>query len=111
MAEVEPVDDAHAGLTALLPVQPAGVLLQRAFPGHGHRQQQGVERRVIEAFPHQSPGGQHDAGCLRRQLLQRGQGGAALACAQAAMQQKQIWHLLGQRAGDRCDVVRPLTQQ
>jgi hypothetical protein len=31
---------------------------------------------------------------------------AALACAQAAMQQKQVWHLLGQRAGDRCDVVR-----
>jgi hypothetical protein len=35
---------------------------------------------------------------------------AALACAQAAMQQKQVWHLLGQRAGDRCDVVRRLAQ-
>jgi len=31
---------------------------------------------------------------------------AALACAQAAMQQKQVWHLLGQRASDRCDVDR-----
>jgi hypothetical protein len=29
MAEVEPVDDAHAGLTALLPLQTAGDLLQR----------------------------------------------------------------------------------
>ncbi|WP_072061637.1 hypothetical protein [Synechococcus sp. GFB01] len=108
MAEIDPVDDPHAGFASLLPMQAAGVLLQRALPGHGHRQQQGVERRVIEAFAHQPPGGQHDAGCLRGQLLQRGQSGAALACAQAAMQEKQLRHLLSQRAGDRCDVVRAL---
>jgi len=78
MAEIEPVDDPHAGFASLLPVQAAGVWLQSALPRHRHRQQQG---------------------------------GDALASAQTAMPQKQVWHLLGQRGGDRCDVVRLLTQQ
>jgi len=32
------------------PVQPADILRQRAFPGNRHRQEQGVEPGVIEAF-------------------------------------------------------------
>ncbi|MFW6732303.1 MAG: hypothetical protein ACODUE_11325 [Synechococcus sp.] len=36
-------------------MQAAGVLLQRALPRHGQRQQQRVERRVVEAFAHQTP--------------------------------------------------------
>jgi len=56
---------------SLLPVQAAGVLLQRALPRHGHGQQQGVERRVVEAFTDQTPGGAHDPGCIRGQRFQR----------------------------------------
>jgi hypothetical protein len=33
---------------------------------------------MVEAFPHQTASGQHDAGCISWQRFQRGQGGAAL---------------------------------
>ncbi len=111
MAEIKPIDDLRAGLTGLLTVQAARVLLHRSLPRHGHRQQQCVEWWMVEPLTDQSPGGQHDAGRLRRQGLQRGQGGAALPCAQAAMQQEQVRYLPSQSGSDRRDVVGALTQQ
>ena len=45
----------------VLSVQAPGVLLQRALPGHRHREDQGVERRVIESLANQLAGGQKDA--------------------------------------------------
>jgi hypothetical protein len=52
------------------------------------------------SFPYQSTGGQHDAGCIRRYCFQRGQGGAALASAQPAMQQVQLRHPISEGGGD-----------
>ena len=51
VAGVDEVDDPHVGLGGMLTVKSAGVLLQRTLPRHGHRQHQGVERRMVETFP------------------------------------------------------------
>ncbi|MGV6476923.1 hypothetical protein [Azotobacter vinelandii] len=42
MVRVDEIDDADMGLTCLLAVQAAGILLQRAFPRDGHRLHQGM---------------------------------------------------------------------
>jgi hypothetical protein len=65
MAEIKLIDDAYARLAALLSMQAACVLLQCALPRHGHRQQQGVERWMVEASTHQAAGGQYNEGCIR----------------------------------------------
>ena len=56
MAGIDKIDDPNVGLGSVLPMQPPGVLLQRAFPGHRHGQNQSVERGMIEAFPNESTG-------------------------------------------------------
>jgi hypothetical protein len=58
MAGVDEVDDPHVGLAGVLAVQAPSVLLQRALPGHRHREDQGVERRVVESLANQLAGGQ-----------------------------------------------------
>ena len=40
MGGIDEIDDPNAGLVRVFPMQAAGVLLQRAFPGHRHRQDQ-----------------------------------------------------------------------
>jgi hypothetical protein len=53
----------------VLAVQAPGVLLQRALPGHRHREHQRVERRVIETFADQLAGGQQDARRIGRKRV------------------------------------------
>lgn len=53
MPLVDEVDDSDAALAGVLTVQAAGVLRKRALPGDGHRQYQGVEGRMVEAFADQ----------------------------------------------------------
>jgi hypothetical protein len=59
-----------SGLARMLAVQPAGVLLQRSFPGNGHRQHEGIKRRVIESLADQLAGCQNDARLGRRQCVE-----------------------------------------
>jgi hypothetical protein len=56
MGSIDEIDDPNVGLGSVFPVQAAGVLLQCAFPGYRHRQDQCVERGMVEAFPDESPG-------------------------------------------------------
>ena len=70
MADVDEIDDLHAVLVGLLPVQASSVLLERSFPGDRHRKNQGVERWVIEALTDQLARGEQDARCVGRQGLQ-----------------------------------------
>jgi proteic killer suppression protein len=66
VAGVDKVDDAHARLVGMLPVQAAGVLLKGALPGNRHGQHERVERRMVEAFADQLAGGkQHTRGARR----------------------------------------------
>jgi predicted GH43/DUF377 family glycosyl hydrolase len=61
-------------------VQAAGVLLQRSLPGNGHRQHQGIERGMVEAFADELSGRQQDArrvGWQARPVLTN-EGGALL---------------------------------
>ena len=92
-------------------MQATGVLLQRSFPRHRHRQQQSVERRVIEAFPYQASCGYHDAGCVWWKGLEGSQGCAALALAQAAMQNEHVWDKGLKCCGDRADVIGAFAEE
>jgi len=56
MAGVDEIDDPNVGLVGVFPMQAAGVLLQCAFPGYRHGEDQGVERGMVEAFADESPG-------------------------------------------------------
>ena len=66
MAGVHEVDDAHVGFAGVFPVQATGVLLQRPLSRGGHRQHQGIQRRMIKAFADQLAGGQQHARRVRR---------------------------------------------
>lgn len=69
MASVNEVNDPYISLAGVFPVQAARVLLQRTFPRNRHGQHQGIQRRMIETFPDELPGGQQDAWRLRRQRI------------------------------------------
>ncbi len=56
MAGVHEIDDPNVGLSGVLAMQAPGVLLQRPPPGHRHREHQGVERWMVEAFANQLAG-------------------------------------------------------
>jgi hypothetical protein len=50
VAGIHEIDDPHIGLAGVLPMQAPSVLLQRALPGNRHRQDQRVQRRMVEAL-------------------------------------------------------------
>ena len=70
MPLVDEVDDSDAALAGVLPVQAAGVLRERAFPGDGYRQYQGVEGRMVEALADQLAGRQQHPRSIGRQPFQ-----------------------------------------
>jgi hypothetical protein len=57
---VDEVDDPHIGLAGVLSMQPASVLLQRSLPRDGHRQDQGIEGRMVESFADELAGGEQN---------------------------------------------------
>ena len=66
MSGIDKIDDPNVGLVSVLSMQVAGVLLQRAFPGHRHGKDQCIERGMVEAFPDESPGREQDPRRVRR---------------------------------------------
>ena len=56
MNGIDEIDNPNVGLGRVFPVQAASVLLQCTFPGRRHRQDQCIERGVVETFPNESPG-------------------------------------------------------
>jgi hypothetical protein len=67
VAGVDEIDDSDTRLGGVLPVQATGVLLKGTFPGNGHRQDEGIERRMIKTLTHQLSGRQQDARGVRWQ--------------------------------------------
>ena len=65
VARVDKIDDPHVSLVGMLPVKPAGVLLQSTLPRHRHRQHQGIQRWMVEALPNQLAGREQYARCFR----------------------------------------------
>jgi len=58
---IHEIDDLHVGLGGVFPMQSASVLLQRPLPRDRHRQDKGVEGRMVESFPDEPAGGQQNA--------------------------------------------------
>ncbi len=64
MTAIHKIHDDHAGFGGIRSVQTAGILLQRTFPGHWHPQDQGIKRRMVEAFPDQFSRGDDGGGSM-----------------------------------------------
>ena len=69
---IDEIDDAHICFRAMFSMQSPRVLLQGSFPGNGHRQNQRIQRWVVEPFPHQLAGSEKHAGGVVRQTVQLG---------------------------------------
>lgn len=89
-------------------MQSADVLLQRSLPGYGHRHDQGVEWRVVEAFTDELSSGQQDTRSVRRQRVQLSLHNCALLARHAPLQDKQWSHPPVQRLLDGGQVLGPL---
>lgn len=96
MPGVDEVDDAHTLFSCLFAVQATGILLQRALPRDRHRQHEGVEWRVIEAFADQPAAGQQHAWSIGIQCVQGGDHARALLLRLTPVQKKQGLDTIGQ---------------
>jgi len=65
---IDVVEDENLRLSMMLPVQPADILRQRAFPGNGHRQKERIQSGIVEAFPDVAPGRQDEAFFIVRHM-------------------------------------------
>jgi hypothetical protein len=59
--QVSVVIDQHFGLLVVKPMQATGILSQRPLPGDGHREEEGVQARIIEALAQVTSGREQDA--------------------------------------------------
>lgn len=96
VAGIDKVDDPHIGLGRVLAVQSARVLLQGPLPRHRHGQHQGIQRRMIKPFTDQLAGRQQDTRRIRWQRAQFLDECRALLLGYSPVQDKQLWHLVGQ---------------
>jgi hypothetical protein len=73
-APVDVVIDDHLTLGVVLPVQSADVLGKGSLPGNRHRQEQGVEGSVVEAFTEVAAGCENESliGIRSRKAVLRG---------------------------------------
>jgi hypothetical protein len=94
----------------VLAVQAAGVLLEGALPRDRHRQDQSVERRVVESLANQLAGGQQDARRVWRQRFQCRQHGRALLLRRTALQRDQVLDQPAQGRIDCGEMLRALGQ-
>ena len=60
-ATIHVVVDDHVRFARVLPVQPAGVLLQRPSPCDRHGQEERVQARVVEPLTDAAAGGDDDS--------------------------------------------------
>ena len=65
LATIDIVVDHHLDLVGMQTMQPSGILGKCSLPRNRHRQYQGIEWRVIEAFSYQFAGGKQDARRIR----------------------------------------------
>ena len=101
MARVDQINNPHIRLCGVLAMQPTCVLLQRALPRYRHRQYQGVQRRMIEAFAHQLACGEQNAWRLRREFIELSDHLRALFLGHSAMQHGGLLYLACERGEDR----------
>jgi hypothetical protein len=71
LSPIDVVEDDHLALRRVQTVEPACVLRQRAAPGDGHCQEQGIEARIVEALAQISSSGEQYAflGCAFRLIV------------------------------------------
>ena len=71
MAGIDKIDDPNVRLGGVLSMQAAGVLLQCAFPGDRHGQDQCIERGMVESFPDELPGRNQDPRRITTESLKK----------------------------------------
>ncbi len=111
MVRFDVVVDSDVVLVGMFTVETSGVLLKRSLPGNRHRQYQGVERRVVEAFSHQPPGRKQYMRCGVAKLRERLEYRGTLLFRQAPVQDETVVDLICQEFGQTLKMVRSFGQQ
>jgi hypothetical protein len=91
-------------------METAGVLNERALPSDGHRQEQRVEPRIVEAFAYVASGREHQSRFVIGKLCEVPEGVAACAARDPAMEHDEVWQILAKRLRKPIEMVAPFRQ-
>ena len=91
-------------------MKPAGVLHEGALPGDGHRQEQGIEPRVVESFANVAASGKHESWFVVRDGGQGREGSAPLGRRHASLENDEMASTSLKAVGKVLEMVLALGQ-